>query len=245
MTDDSNARYRNDPFASPLASGGHGDPLAELARLIGQNDPFSDSGRDSRAVAPREPHFDDPAPQSEPSYADRASYEQRYDSQHDPRYDSSYPNGPAQPAEWHNPTVAPAPPYDPFAMAAHQAPADQHSSYDAAAAAKLNDDQGFQPPFPLSNDSRPMPPPHADDFYDDAPQGGRRKGMITVAAVLCLAVLGTAGAFGYRTVFNGNSAKAPPPVIKASSEPSKVAPPPSADAANANKISYDRFGDRG
>jgi hypothetical protein len=67
--------------------------------------------------------------------------------------------------------------------------------------------------------------------------------LLTVVAVLCLAVVGTAGAFGYRTWFGGPSVKAPPAVIRASVEPSKVAPPPSTD--QSNKISYDRFGDRG
>ena len=44
-----------------------------------------------------------------------------------------------------------------------------------------------------------MPPPHDDEFYDDEPRGGRRKGLLTVVAVLGLAVIGTAGAFGYRS----------------------------------------------
>ena len=91
----------------------------------------------------------------------------------------------------------------------------------------------------------PMPAPHPDEYYDDAPQGGRRKGLLTVAAVLCLAVVGTGAAFGYRTWFGGPTVKAPPPVIRASAEPSKVAPPPQADPKDANKISYDRFADRG
>ena len=49
-----------------------------------------------------------------------------------------------------------------------------------------------------------MPPPHDDEFYDDEPRGGRRKGLLTVVAVLGLAVIGTAGAFGYRSMFGGS-----------------------------------------
>ena len=71
-----------------------------------------------------------------------------------------------------------------------------------------------------------MPPPHDDGFYDDQPRGGRRKGLLTVVAVLGLAVIGTAGAFGYRTMVRGSGSSASPPVIRASAEPSKVAPPP-------------------
>ena len=70
--------------------------------------------------------------------------------------------------------------------------------------------------------------------------------MITVAAVFMLAVFGTAGAFGYRTwVGSSPSAKPAPAVIRASAEPAKVAPPAPAVDPNANKISYDRFADRG
>ena len=54
MADDNNFQNRtNNPSDRAGASGGQGpDPLAELARLIGQNDPYSDFGRDPRAPAP-------------------------------------------------------------------------------------------------------------------------------------------------------------------------------------------------
>jgi hypothetical protein len=70
--------------------------------------------------------------------------------------------------------------------------------------------------------------------------------VLTVVAVMALAVLGTAGAFGYRSIFGASqSTSAPPPVIRASGEPSKVAPPPAQADQTVNKFSYDRFGDRG
>src|SRR3954451_11960663 len=56
MADDNTARYRpNESFgrgpAPPAA-----DPLTELARLIGRNDPFSEYGRTARpAAAPPQP----------------------------------------------------------------------------------------------------------------------------------------------------------------------------------------------
>ena len=90
-----------------------------------------------------------------------------------------------------------------------------------------------------------MPPPHDDEFYDDEPRGGRRKGLLTVVAVLGLAVVGTAGAFGYRSMFGGPGSSGPVPVIRASGEPSKVAPPPATADQTAGKFSYDRFGDAG
>jgi hypothetical protein len=105
---------------------------------------------------------------------------------------------------------------------------------------------GYAPPlYPQEPEAGGMPPPHDDGFYDDQPRGGRRKGLLTVVAVLGLAVIGTAGAFGYRSMFRGSGPSASPPVIRASAEPSKVAPPATTPDASASKFSYDRFGDAG
>ena len=53
-------RYQDRPFpdeargGDPHGSGrGEGDPLAELARLIGQTDPFGNMGRGNPQVPPR------------------------------------------------------------------------------------------------------------------------------------------------------------------------------------------------
>ncbi len=122
-----------------------------------------------------------------------------------------------------------------------------HPGFDAQGYPLENDDRS-QAGYPLGghHDGRAMPPPHGDEFYDDASRRGGRKGVLTVAAVMALAVIGTAGAFGYRSIFGGShSSAAPPPVIRASGEPSKVAPPPAQADQTVNKFSYDRFGDRG
>src|SRR5262245_4423767 len=62
MADDTTSRSHrsNDPYRrDPSGSGTYGsgsDPLAELARLIGQGDPFSDPPRShTRSAEPREP----------------------------------------------------------------------------------------------------------------------------------------------------------------------------------------------
>ena len=44
--------------------------------------------------------------------------------------------------------------------------------------------------------------PHDEDMYEDQPRARRRGGLMTVMAVLALAVVGTAGAFGYRALFS-------------------------------------------
>ena len=57
MADENNFQNRmgNSPDREPANSGQGPDPLAELARLIGQNDPFSEFGRNAQAAAPPRP----------------------------------------------------------------------------------------------------------------------------------------------------------------------------------------------
>jgi hypothetical protein len=259
MTDDSNARYRSNEPRTPDQNGHGSDPLAELARLIGQGD-FLSQSREVPPPAPRAPqyydepaphpadpaqHFADPQPQAEPAY--------------EPRIEPAYVPEPSAHAaaaskDW--------PAFDPFAPASSQGAPDlpsqrsprsefvfPHSQHAAHADAGSYDEPSLRQdpaaiPFHLPSDHAASPPP-LDEYYADAPQGGRRRGLLTVAAVFCLAVIGTAGAFGYRTWFGGPSVKSAPAVIKASTEPAKVAPPAAPSDPNSNKISYDRFGDRG
>ena len=113
----------------------------------------------------------------------------------------------------------PAPPQD----AGHRQPSDSHG-YEA----QLHDERGFGAP------------PVADDGYDDMPRPRRRGTMLTVAAVLCLAVVGTATAFAVRSFVGTSRSDQPPPVIKANSEPLKVVPAQTETAAN--KLIQDRAG---
>ncbi len=73
---------------------------------------------------------------------------------------------------------------------------------------------------------------YADDAYayeDDQPfeveAPRRRGGMITVIAVLALAVFGVGGAFAYRT-YTGSARTGEPPVIRAEAGPTKIIPAP-------------------
>ena len=84
-----------------------------------------------------------------------------------------------------------------------------------------------------------------EDFYEDEPAPRRRTVWMTAAAVCALAVVGSASAFGYRTIFGKTGTSAPPPVITANAAPIKVVPPAPASDPQAGKINYDRFGDRG
>ena len=77
--------------------------------------------------------------------------------------------------------------------------------------------------------------------YDQPEQKPRRGGMLTVAAVIALAVVGTGGAFAYRT-FMGSPRSGEPPIIKAEPGPTKVVPP---SAAEAGKPIQDRLASGG
>ena len=68
------------------------------------------------------------------------------------------------------------------------------------------------------------------DGYEEEPAPKKRSsGLMTVAAVLALAVVGTGAAFAYRT-YVGSPRSGEPPIIKADNSPTKVVPAPS-DAA--------------
>ena len=67
-------------------------------------------------------------------------------------------------------------------------------------------------------------PAEHEDIYDDEPPPRRRVGIIAVAAVFALAIVGTAGAFGYRALFGSSGTHMPPPLIKADTAPSQGRP---------------------
>jgi sporulation related protein len=217
------------------------DPLTELARLIGQSDPFGEprgrrahlDAQDDRPAPgwlarPSDSPADDHAGHADHSYAERSYGAYR---QHDPQHDPSYDHDPAQDA------------YTREDRYAHVDHADARYAGEA---------------YAHGDDRYRVAPPAADyeseDYYDDGhlpPRGeddgllhGRRRGgLITVAAVVGLAVIGTAGAFGYRA-FTGPSAASPPPVIKADPTPAKTTPAaPTADAQD--KPFQDRVGNPG
>lgn len=176
---------------SPTAGGSGNDPLAELARLIGQNDPFAEYGRENaRRAAP---------PPPEPALA----------THHD--------NYNYQQAEAFAPTRGPVPGYRP-------------------------DDSGYE------HDAEYRPNAHTGaeehDYYDDAPPR-RRFGILAIAAVFALAVIGTAGAFGYRALFGSSAASGPPPVIKAETAPTKIVPAANSKDPKSGKLIYDRVAERG
>jgi hypothetical protein len=267
------------------------DPLSELARLIGQTDPFAD------AAPPAPP----PSPPSQRTLREilRGARDNPYP---DSRLREPPPsnNGFARQERWNGHSIVPssesAPPPlvpdirdhfrsdtlrnepssdDSFRDPPYQ---DEESGYSANG----YEDHAGEPPSAgyeereddpaLQSGQAPSQDPH-DDFsgYDDQQEGPyygddgqllpedpyasplpqdeiepheqprKRGGLLTVAAVLGLAVLGTAGAYAYRTFFSG--APGFPPLIRADSTPNKIVPAQS--ESGSSKQIYDRVGGDG
>jgi hypothetical protein len=217
---------------------GEGDPLAELARLIGQTDPSSSFGRANQPMPPREtdpyqrpelepePEIDDSPAAGRPPWMQRAAQREAapqldFEPSVHPlrRYAAAHP--PAEP-EYHE-----APPF--------AADADQPSQADPA----RYDDALYGQPDSNSYDAQQPGAGYADpyayqDGYGEEPEEERkprRGGMITVAAVLALAVVGTGGAFAYRT-YMGSPRSGEPPIIRADAGPTKIVPAPSGDGVS-------------
>ena len=208
---------------------GENDPLAELARLIGQTDPFSNFGRANQPMPPREtepyhqaepePEIDEGPPAGPPPWMQRAAQQEAapqldFDTSVHPlrRYAAAHP--PAEP-EYHE-----APPF--------AADADPHPQADPA----RYDDALYGQPDPGTYNAQQDADPYAyqDGYGEEAEesQKPRRGGMMTVVAVLALAVVGTGGAFAYRT-YMGSTRSGEPPIIRADAGPTKVVPAPSGD----------------
>ena len=244
-------RYQDRPFPAdddydrggePHASAGRdSDPLAELARLIGQTDPLGTMGRANLPLQPRDVERDrrdqyQPPPQADDYGTDEGpipppsppSWMQRAARQEAPEPQPDYPAA-VHPLHRYGATHA-APVADdidapPFADAGHEP---DPSRYDDALYGELDTGaEAFQ-----------HDPVYADDAYDHDGYGDgaedivpkRRGGMVTVVVVLALAVLGTGGAFAYRT-FMGSARSGEPPIIRADAGPTKIVPAPADGSA--------------
>lgn len=239
-------RYQDRPFPADnydrgrdqqASPGAESDPLAELARLIGQTDPFGTMGRANQKVQPRIPareQYDDQY--QEPAEEDTSPsppagpplWMQRANRQESPQQD--YPSAVHPLHRYATPVARAEPDYQEEALAdTHHEP--DPSRYDEALYGQL--DSG-------DHELRQHDPAYADDAYayqddygdaaEDQPQKRRGTGLATVAAVLVLAVVGTGAAFAYRT-YVGSPRGGEPPIIRADAGPTKIVPAPSDAAA--------------
>ena len=265
-------RYQDRPFPSADQARGESDPLAELARLIGQNDPLGAAAKpvarplQSRAnVRPQQ--YDPPeelpdAPQSPPAWMQRARHEtplpppplpQEYDQKYDQKYDPKYDDEPEyqQPAPVHplhryaaQPPQAPARHAPPAEDDYYEQPQQQYeqpqqyddepqhdpSRYDDALYGRLETGEHDYQRDPAYPDD---PYAYQGEYEEEPAPKKRSSGLMTIVAVLALAVVGTGAAFAYRT-FVGSPRSGEPPIIRADNSPTKVVPAQSDASAVKN-----------
>ncbi len=244
MADDQSQRpYRASEPPPARGSGKTGsDPLAELARLIGQTDPFGEYGREAARRSP---------PSQSVTRADwnqplGTSYTAQYGGdarapEPAPRYagDDDYPASPSAPAS-------------PFIPQDYGNQNYERQPYDAQPLAGGTDpyaaEQGSHR-FPLGQSDTQQDfydeAPVEDEYYEDAPPSRRRMVVMAIAGVAALAVIGTAGAFGYRAFVGSSGPTKPPPVIKADTAPSKIVPATTGKDSQSNKLITERVNERG
>jgi SPOR domain len=242
-------RYQDRPFpAHDYGSGNdqHGqeaesDPLAELARLIGQTDPFAMGRANVKAQPQAAQRYQTPQDQSEqyeyepeperpvgpPPWIQRANARVEQPAPPQQQYDDEADYRPSPVHPLHRYGAKPAAPQQQHAHYQHQEdqqyaeePPHDASRYDDALYGQIEAGQDYQ-----RDPAYPDDPYAYQGAYDEEPeeQPRRRGGMITVAAVLALAVLGTGGAFAYRN-FIGSPRSGEPPIIKADNSPTKIVP---------------------
>ena len=249
MADDQSQRpYRaSEPPVRRTAKPSGSDPLAELARLIGQTDPFAEYGRETarRASAtPPEERADWDTQPLESPFAPQTGAGMRSPAASQKLGGSGYYA--SRPTSSEQPAAAPEDygrqsygrqPFGgvPLPSASERYPVEQ-DAHDYPA-----DQAGYeQDAYEL--DAHPHP---EEEYYEDAPPSRRRLGIMAIAGVFALAIIGTAGAFGYRALFGSSGSHQPPPVIKADAGPSKVVPATSGKDAQSNKLISDRINERG
>jgi hypothetical protein len=229
------------------------DPLAELARLIGQADPAAEYDRepalqyeDAAPVAPGQTWPAEETYQEQPQYAEQ-DYEQpadphpalrdypSYQDNPQPRFDDHYseqaghydqaPRHEAAYDDRYAEDELPPLPRGPQlpALAPQQSYEDEYQDE-----GQWQDEHGDHA-YATDEHGRP----YAADEYEEggADRAPRRSGLILVLGVIGLATIGAASAFAYREMFGGALIPSLPPIIKASDGPNKIVP---AQAGNSN-----------
>jgi SPOR domain len=248
--------------ARPNEQAGSGDPLAELARLIGQSDPFAEFGRSSRRAA-RQGQAQDQVQAPSPAAAEQryapAQEQERYapaqerqfaaDDAHgrdDYRVDpyaahADYAHPPAHAGEERLPAGHV---YDEVPLAAdHQGQyhheqgqyddqLHQSQQYASEQQDGYDADQYYEDEASLD--------PHDEEMYDDPPPARGRSGLTTALALVGCALLGTVAAYAYRSYTGPAGLTQPPPVITAdNSTPTKIVPATAGDP-QSGKAAPDR-----
>jgi len=252
MADNNSRTFRSrTPFAEADSPelGLTSDPLAELARLIGQSDPVGERSRSARqpvtlgdAPGAAPPPASGPGWDAEDDYAEDDRYQQA-DTRSSPASrahsasERDYDQEPEPLGRYSAPSVAfddvrDSPAAEDDARYRDEFAPDNSDDH-LSALAPQSDDDGYDTAEEWGDS--PEDPAYADeDYADQAPIGMRRTGVIVGLAVLGLVVVGAGGALAYRTMFGGTLLPSLPPIIKASDGPNKIVPSPSSSQADAS-----------
>ncbi len=228
-----------------------GDPLAELARLIGQTDPFGGAAKapphplqsrtnprpqpyiqddeDEPSTAPMPPPWMQRARQEAPPQQDYAPQDQDYVEEEPEQY---------QPAPVHPlhryaaQQQAASAQHDQQDYQEEQQYAEEPQYADEAQADPARYDEALYGRLDSGQQEYQRDPAYPDDpyayqnDYEEEPEPKRRSsGLVKVAAVLALAVVGTGAAFAYKT-YVGSPRSGEPPIIRADNSPTKIVPAP-------------------
>jgi SPOR domain len=221
--------------ARPNEQAGSGDPLAELARLIGQSDPFAEFGRSSRRAARQAQ-----TPATSPAAAEQQyapAQEQQYAADDTRGRDdygadpygahADYAHPPAHAGEERLPAGHV---YDEVPLAADHQGQYQHDDQLHQSQQYADEQQDGYEADQYYEDEASLDP-HDEETYDDPPPARRRSGLTTALALVGCALLGTVAAYGYRSYTGPVGSTQPPPVITAdNSTPTKIVPAPAGDA---------------
>jgi hypothetical protein len=249
------AQRRASEPARPNEQAGSGDPLAELARLIGQSDPFAEFGRSgarrtarqaqaqTQATSPAATEQQWHAPAQEQQYAPAQERQfaaddarGRDDYGADPYgAHGDYAHPPAHAGEERLPASHV---YDEVPLAAdhqgqyhHDDQLHQSQQYAGEQQDGYDADQYYEDEASLD--------PRDEEMYDDPPPARGRSGLTTALALVGCALLGTVGAYAYRSYTGPVGSTQPPPVITAdTSTPTKIVP---AGDPQSGKAAQDRM----
>jgi hypothetical protein len=243
MADDSKMRVPGEPYrraAEPAGDSSYGsDPLTELARLIGKNDPYAEFGRAGSQRDERQDAYPRSGRARDEWQPSREHYDERYDEPPEPSADErgeTYGSGresyalhsdlplTQQVSDWRS-AHAPSDDEEPHFGRDHDDQPYGDDTHQGMEDREDNPDLGF------SADHR------EEQAYDDPPRAYRHGGLATALALIGCAILGTAGAYAYRSYFGQPSVSQPPPVITAdTATPTKIIPAPAADAQSGKTI---------
>ncbi|WP_306223934.1 SPOR domain-containing protein [Bosea beijingensis] len=242
-------------------SGQQADPLAELTRIVGQDDPlkdiFAERRQPPRPAMRQEPSFEVVPPQPAPAVpevsqppAEMRGALDEFEAllrRTEPRRAEAPAPVPAQPARQQDyqpdfdlpeplPYARPAP----IQGAAPPRDLDEGAQYRQAPAAYTPEEPAYD--YGHAQQGAPMPDYSEDDLPDLEPRRSR-KGLWAAAAVIAIGLIGVGAAF---TLRGGSASKdGQPPVITADAGPVKVEPvnPGGAEIPNQNKQIYERSAD--